>query len=379
MGRPKGSKNKKTIEKELKLVAKKTVKKMPAWLIIILLMIIIGIIAYLYYKQNQEPDVPNHNIKDGIIYLAEENTSSDELKVTFLELLDNDGDGQIGDSVFIEYGDVDILIDAGDKNEGTNTVVPFIETNVQDHILELVIVTHADADHLGGMVGLSSGVGALEISGITYQYLVDFGYIGDTKLYEDYTALRQTLINKGTKYFSIGSIFDPENQETATKFYLGVDAVLDFLDYGTYDDEDIDDDNDRSVSCLITHKDKKFLLCGDAEKKEEEVLTSLNIGHVDVFKANHHGSPTSNSTQLLNNITPDYVVICSSEENSYELPKKVIINRIINYTENVYATFISGNIVFVSKNNQISVSSTRTLTNVQDSTWYLTDDPENPR
>lgn len=59
------------------------------------------------------------------------------------------------------------------KASGSNTVVPFIEEHVSDNILELVIVTHADSDHLGGMVGLSNSYGALEVPGITYQYIVD--------------------------------------------------------------------------------------------------------------------------------------------------------------------------------------------------------------
>ena len=141
---------------------------------------------------------------------------------------------------------------------------------------------------------------------------------------------------------------------------------------------DIDDDNDRSVSCLLTHDEKKILLCGDSEKKEESYLTKLNIGKVDVFKANHHGSPTSNTKNLLDQIRPEYVVICSSEENKYNLPKKTIISRLIEYTQNVYATFISGNIEVISKNNNITITSVKALIPVQNSTWYLTDDPNNP-
>ena len=151
-----------------------------------------------------------------------------------------------------------------------------------------------------------------------------------------------------------------------------------FLDYQTYANDEIDDDNDRSVSCLITHMDKKFLLCGDAEKKEEAILTNLNIGHVDVFKANHHGSPTSNTETFLDTITPNYIVISSSEENKYVLPKKVVVARLLKYTDKVYATFINGNIVFTSKNNQIDISFEKEDTLIQNSNWYKTNDPDNP-
>lgn len=383
MGRPKGSKNKKTIQKE----RVKTIKKLPTWLIIIL---VIAIIAFgVWYYFNVYVDKPNidnpqaeikNNVKDGTIYLGKEGTTSPELKVTFLDLYGNSNNQQIGDSIFIEYGDIDILIDAGEKASGSCTVVPFLLEHVEDKKLEMIITTHADSDHLGGMVGLSGKdmYGALETPGIEYQYIVDFGYEADSKVYKDYVELRNARVQEGATYLSIKEIFNEENLEAAAHFYLGEDMFLDFLDYKTYGMADIDDDNDRSVSCLLTHGEKKILLCGDSEKKEESYLTKLNIGKVDVFKANHHGSPTSNTKNLLDQIRPEYVVICSSEENKYNLPKKTIISRLIEYTQNVYATFISGNIEVISKNNNITITSVKALIPVQNSTWYLTDDPNNP-
>ena len=376
MGTTKKSKNQKIIKKQVN----KAIKRIPLGIVICIL--IVGcIVGYLYYKKiNDNKDSTNeNNIKGNVAYLVQEGTTVDDVKITFLELFGTNGNPQIGDSVFIECGDIDILIDAGEKASGSNTVVPFIEEHVSDNILELVIVTHADSDHLGGMVGLSNSYGALEVPGITYQYIVDFGYEGQTQLYKDYLEVRNKKIKEGTKYFSIGSIFDSDHLEAITRFYLGVDTYLDLLDYKTYEISEITDDNDRSVSCLLTHNDKKVLLCGDAEKREEAYLTSLNIGHVDVFKANHHGSPTSNTNAFLDNITPNYVIICSSEENKYNLPKKTIIERFNNYTENVFATFISGNIMITLKDNDVIVSAEKSLVFVQKSDWYLADDPDNPR
>lgn len=376
MGTTKKSKNQKIIKKQVN----KAIKRIPLGIVICIL--IVGcIVGYLYYKKiNDNKDSTNeNNIKGNVAYLVQEGTTVDDVKITFLELFGTNGNPQIGDSVFIECGDIDILIDAGEKASGSNTVVPFIEEHVSDNILELVIVTHADSDHLGGIVGLSNSYGALEVPGITYQYIVDFGYEGQTQLYKDYLEVRNKKIKEGTKYFSIGSIFDSDHLEAITRFYLGVDTYLDLLDYKTYEISEITDDNDRSVSCLLTHNDKKVLLCGDAEKREEAYLTSLNIGHVDVFKANHHGSPTSNTNAFLDNITPNYVIICSSEENKYNLPKKTIIERFNNYTENVFATFISGNIMITLKDNDVIVTAEKSLVFVQKSDWYLTDDPDNPR
>lgn len=385
MGRPKGSKNKKTIKKE----RIERIKKIPTWLIIILILALLafGVWCYFNYAVDQTNDDTGNgneqnvtNIKNGMIYLGNEEDSFSELKVTFLDLYGSSGNQQIGDSIFIEYGDIDILIDAGEKASGSCTVVPFLLEHVEDKKLEMIITTHADSDHMGGMVGISGKdmYGALEIPGIKYQYIVDFGYEATTKVYEDYVELRNARVEEGATYFSINEIFNEKNSEAASRFYLGKDMFLDFLDYKTYDISNITDDNDRSVSCLLTHGENKILLCGDSEKKEENYLTQLNIGKVDVFKANHHGSPTSNSEALLNQINPEYVIICSSEKNSYNLPKKSIIARLMKYTQKIYATFVCGNIEILSKNNSISVTSSKTLMPIQQSSWYLTDDSNNP-
>ena len=268
MGTTKKSKNQKIIKKQVN----KAIKRIPLGIVICIL--IVGcIVGYLYYKKiNDNKDSTNeNNIKGNVAYLVQEGTTVDDVKITFLELFGTNGNPQIGDSVFIECGDIDILIDAGEKASGSNTVVPFIEEHVSDNILELVIVTHADSDHLGGMVGLSNSYGALEVPGITYQYIVDFGYEGQTQLYKDYLEVRNKKIKEGTKYFSIGSIFDSDHLEAITRFYLGVDTYLDLLDYKTYEISEITDDNDRSVSCLLTHNDKKVLLCGDAEKRVKHI------------------------------------------------------------------------------------------------------------
>lgn len=375
MGRPKGSKNKKTIQKN----NLKKLRKLPTWLLIIILIIAICLFCWWYFNIYRTEPKPEPTIKDGVIYLEEEGKIQDEVKVTFLELFGSTNNAQIGDAIFIECGDIDILIDAGEKASGSSTIVPYLQEHVEDKVLEMVIVTHADSDHLGGMVGLSNGYGAIEVPNLTYKYIIDFGYEANTTVYKDYVELRNERVKEGAKYFSIGSLFDKDNLETATRFYLGVDTYLDFLDYSTYAIDTIKDDNDRSVSCLLTHGENTFLLTGDAEKKEEEYLSKLDLPDIDVFKANHHGSPTSNTKELLDKIKPDYVIICSSEENKYNLPKKTIIKRLNEYTENVYATFVSGTISIVSRNNKLTINSSRSLVFVQDSEWYNEDDSNNPR
>ena len=65
MGRPKGSKNKKTIQKE----RVKTIKKLPTWLIIILVIAIIAFGVWYYfnvYVDKPNIDNPQDEIKNNV-------------------------------------------------------------------------------------------------------------------------------------------------------------------------------------------------------------------------------------------------------------------------------------------------------------------------
>jgi beta-lactamase superfamily II metal-dependent hydrolase len=53
-------------------------------------------------------------------------------------------------SVFIDDGDIEILIDGGNNGDG-GTIAKFIGQNIDDGTLEYVIATHSHADHIGGL------------------------------------------------------------------------------------------------------------------------------------------------------------------------------------------------------------------------------------
>ena len=93
---------------------------------------------------------------------------------------------------------------------------------------------------------------------------------------------------------------------------------------------------------------------GDAEKKAEKALLSYNnVPQVDLFKSNHHGSNTSNSTELLDVIKPSYVIVDSTAKNEYNIPTKEILDRLRTYTPEIYAPFINGGIHIYLKKDSI--------------------------
>lgn len=77
-------------------------------------------------------------IKDG----AFNEDTVNEVSVHFIDV------GQ-ADSIFIDYGDVDILIDGGNNADG-ELVVNYLKSLGTDDI-ELIVATHPHEDHIGGL------------------------------------------------------------------------------------------------------------------------------------------------------------------------------------------------------------------------------------
>lgn len=340
-------------------------------------------------KESSNPSVPSGiESTPKIKYLTDYDSNDNDLDVRFLQLENKSSQKQSGDAIYLSIGNIDILIDAGTKGIGTNSVVPYLEKYVTDDTLELVISTHMDVDHIGGMVGnKSSGVytGVFN-AGFNILNVIDCGFVAETETYKEYKLLLDSLITNGTNYYKYEDMIHDEN--TPNQFYLGKDCIMTILDTKMYNFSS-SDENDYSVPCLIEHGQIRYLLTGDCEKKAEANLALLNIGQVDLFKAAHHGSPTSNTEVFLDTVMPKNVIICSSYSNSYYLPKKEVIDRFVEkYTENVYGTFLNGTIHAFSNKTDLSLwcegyydyannngnllEGTTTLIPIQNSEWYKT-------
>ena len=115
----------------------------------------------------------------------EEVLSSEELSIHFLEL----GNKYTGDCTLIKVGDTEVLIDAGSRQSSATTIRSYVDTYCEDGVLEYVIATHADQDHIAGFVGTKSGAA---YNGILYNYeigtIVQFPKTGKSALTENGNA-----------------------------------------------------------------------------------------------------------------------------------------------------------------------------------------------
>lgn len=298
------------------------------------------------------------------------------LEIHFLEL----GNANTGDSVYIQAGDNDILIDAGSRKNSASAIESYLDPLVEDGKLEYVFATHAHQDHIAGFVGnsVSSAPGGRD--GILYHYeigtIIDFAYYDDggsavydnaeplpssndaTAIYEDYREAREYAIDNGASWQTVKELF--ASGEEVYTIDLGEEIYLDilytyFYDHTSADLKGLNPDftksgfsaqNDCSVCLLLRQGERSFLFTGDAEEYcEYSLATFHDLPEVDLFKAGHHGSYTASGDLLLSEIKPDIVCVCCCAGNKeyatnpkHSFPAQEAIDRIAKYTDQVYVT-----------------------------------------
>ena len=106
------------------------------------------------------------------------------------------GNKSSGDCTLIKTGNTEVLIDAGSEKSSAATLVPYISEYCTDGVLEYVIVTHADQDHIAAFVGTNSAPGIFE--SFECGTIIDFPRTNkDTQVYKDYVELRDAEAEAG--------------------------------------------------------------------------------------------------------------------------------------------------------------------------------------
>ena len=231
------------------------------------------------------------------------------------------------DCQLILYKENAVLIDAGNSGDGEYIVKGLKALGIKK--LDYIIGTHVHEDHIGGM-----------------SYIIDSFEVG--KFYLPYNIKTTTTYYKKL----LNSLVQKEipiNEAVIGDKFLIDDLIFEIM---SVDNSEPDNANITSIVLEITYGDLKYLFMGDAEKENEE---SRKWNDVDVLKVGHHGSNTSTSQVFLNQVLPEISVISVGEENSYELPKEKILNRLEKIGTKIYRTDEHGTIQIISdgKTNEV--------------------------
>lgn len=243
---------------------------------------------------------------------------SDLLHVYFLDI------GQ-GDSIFVDsptHGR--ILLDGGPNSKVLSRlgkILPF-----GDRRIDVVIESHPDADHIGGLVD------------VVEEYNVGvFLEPGVNSVNHVHTVLENEIKNKNIKRLLA-------RRGMVINFGDGVKPQILFPNQDVTNWET----NDASIVAKLVYGDESFLLTGDSSKKSEYLLLGLNkeILKSTVLKVGHHGSRNSNSLPYVEAVVPEYAIISAGKDNPYGHPHKEVLDILNKVNAKILSTINLGTIEF---------------------------------
>ena len=359
--------------KKTRRKVKKIAKKHPV-LVVIAILLIVAIVGCCVLHKKGVIHIP---FLDKV-FPPEENQESiitDDLQIHFLEL----GNKAPGDCTLIKIGDTEVLIDAGSERSSAQTIVPYIQTYCTDGVLEYVIATHADTDHIAAFVGTSSIQGVFE--SFECQTIIDFPKTTkDTQMYKDYVAMRDQEVAKGAKHYTALQCWNNEG-DAKRSYQLAEGITLNIL-YQKFYEEDTSVENNNSVCMLLTQGNNHYLFTGDLEKAGEQSLVKNNtLPKCKLYKAGHHGSDTSSTVELLQKIQPEIVVANCCCGGKYNFPHQEFIDNVAVYTDKVYIpvlvaeneegyALLNGNIIVRSNGGEVQVQCSNNNTLLKDTPWF---------
>lgn len=234
------------------------------------------------------------------------------------------------DCTLITYNGDAVLIDAGTVSAG-DTAAEYVKGYAD--MIDYFVITHPHEDHMGGAADILDNI---EVANII---MPDKEV--DTRFYEN-TMQRIEEKNINVIYPEAHAVYDTGN------------IKITIIDSAIPDDDNL---NNLSIVTRIDVGSTSIMLSGDAEVEAEmqivENYTSIlgsslydpSILDCDLFKAGHHGSVTSNTSEFLDLITPSTVVISCGKDNSYGHPHQETLELFEQYGYEVHRTDLSGTIV----------------------------------
>ena len=220
------------------------------------------------------------------------------------------------DCLLLRSGESAYLIDTG-RGRTFDTVEKVLSDLGITH-LDGVIITHTDADHVGGLKKL-----------LKADIAIDHLYTSAFYLPEDEKEKHPVLKAAEKRDVAVETLKSGDTLPLAG----GSLEVLGPLHAA----EDKDDNN--SVVLLARAAGGSMLLAGDMEFPEESDLLSAGlIPAADVLKVGNHGDSDATSEALMNAVRPKVAVISTSTAEKASTPARRVLKLLEKWNVQVYQT-----------------------------------------
>lgn len=288
---------------------------------IILLLLILITIAYTKKEliDNKEKTIENEKT-------IETSNLSNNLEIYYFDV------GQ-ADSILIKDNNNNILIDAGNNEDGEK-LVNYLKNDLNITKFNMIVGTHPHEDHIGGLDNI---IDSFDIDTILMP--------NATTTSKTFESVLDSIERKKYK------ITVPKTNEE-----FNYDNInLKILHTGT-NEKDL---NNTSIVIKLTYINNKFLFMGDATSKVEKKLLEKDI-ESDVLKIGHHGSEYSTTNKFLEKVNPKYAIIQVGKNNTYKHPKQTTLDKLNAKNIKIYRTDIDGTIKLTSDGNNIKFKTIKT-------------------
>lgn len=242
------------------------------------------------------------------------------------------------DATLLLHDEVTVLIDAGHWQR--SDVVPALRSAGVE-ALDLVVVTHPHADHLGQF---DQVLDAFDVAEVWWS-----GSTTTTRTFERALAAVER---------SDAAYEEPRGGATTTLGPLTIDIVNPPRGVG------LADLHDAGLGLRVSYGEVSLLFTGDAETATEARMVRAAAGSLaaDILQLGHHGSSTSTTPGFLAAVDPAVAIYSAGSGNSYGHPHTEVIDRVAGAGIDLYGTDVHGTVVLTTDGSSWEVSTDHTGT-----------------
>lgn len=214
-----------------------------------------------------------------------------------------------------------MLVDAGNSSRDAREVIlPYLEQHGIRR-LDMVVLTHPDQDHVGGLPEV--------LQGVAVGRFLDSAQPSTNRAYQRSleVALERNIPSERARFPTTTLDLGPE---ISAQLLSPQEPLLRSGESS---------DNNNSVVLRLRFGETAVLLTGDLEREgEARLLASGQDLRSQVLKVPHHGGSTGSSAAFLDAVKPEAALISAGASNSYGHPHAATLTRLQRQGATIYRT-----------------------------------------